>query len=1656
MYYKNTLFQITARTLLALFLTNTIAPTLQFAFADSTQYYVDSVGWSDANDGLSPATAWQTLAQVNGTSLLQGDTVSLLCSGTWAETLTITAAPGSVWLPININSYGSCPVDTPTIEWINISGSTYVSVNGIDISNSLPGNIVDIDSSFQVTLQNNTISGTNGTCAQVNASSGVIIDGNTITVCQDALIFTGASEWYISNNTVSAIIANGIHVSSQNPVEVSYNTFLNIGENAILFGNDTDVLRNSISTVCTTGSTECAAIRSSPQVSGATTTTITENSIEDIGTGDDALANAGILASSVSGVDIQRNGIQNAQYAVRIIDAANTNIAQNTLLFSRINALSVLQNNSGVVMGNSFTGNTFLQRSPDYPYIEIRDEVPGTGYVGSFITFDSNNILPNYKPNTSYVRTVKFWGETMEYSKTELNSLDANITKFEYFGYKPYVNTWSYATANLITNGDFATDASNWTPSALSGVAPSISYNAVGSHLGWSATFTPNGGITDRFWMTNDSILSITSGQVFHVTGYAKRQNAWTMNLRAFLHSSSDKTVVYSDRIAETFATGTGGFFSFYITASTTAADAQLTFETSNDYNNLEIDEVGIYRLAAHVKNTNTYEVLAYANPTGFDANQGCPGWAQCFAYVDRINATSNWPITIPAYTTAFVLWNASPNIINTPTCTINLSSGSLPTWQPLDISWVATGSFTHTLNYETYTGSITETVGATGARTFIPPYDMVSTISMDLINDVGPNTCSVQVTTTNTAPNIYPTSITGAEDAPQIDGTLSGIDLNPGDNVFFEKFTDPTYGVINVDSTGSIQYFPNPNFCGTDSFLFRASDQYGHYADPITQNIDLECSNDAPVAVNDSGSTSGPMVSLDVLVNDTDIDSPYQVQTFSIVSFTQPLSGSVIQNGNNLEYTPTGSFSGADTFLYRLQDQSGALSTNTGIVTMHVTLPNMAPQAFNMNLSTNEDVILNDVLSWSDINGDILTFTALTLPLSGALNLLPNGTFSYTPDANMFGTDTFDFMANDGSFDSNTGTVTITINSVLDAPIWVDDSYSVNQDTSISVPVMSNDSDVDSTVFSISWITAPSNGTASLSGTTIYYTPNTGYFGADSFTYFLEDDTNQISSAATVNMNVVFTNAAPTADSASRTMNEDATLTGSATGSDPELSTLTYFLDSTTTNGSLTFSSTGGYRYIPNANFNGSDSFTFHVSDGLLTSTSATISLTINPVNDTPVANTATLTAMGNSVVSSGNVSTGALTASDIDGDTLTFTLVTPPVHWLLSMTSTGYLSYTPALGYIGADTFTYRVNDGTVNSTNTVVNINVTDNGVPIPLWYFSLSLPSAAYTGTAVSVTIQARNLAGNIMTNYTGSITFTSSDGLATLPTTTTFAPGDLGVKTLSSAITFLTLWTQSVRVQDTVLSASGVASVLVATPPNYQSVTGPGGTGLASPGSAGIGTGTEQTYVYGSAPGNEPLTQFYFVGEWSEMLNKTMLVNRFIQQDGTLWRGEEGDIPNTPVTPPYIPGNPNTSGWQSRNTMLMNLEEEELSESVSTLSLRLAFWNHIYRAAISDNPDTMYDDARTKLDAYDFSDNERLSMVRDVLLRILDSQQRKYRQIIERDVSVYSSSNDDSLDEVDDTDPLIPDPTVDENLDLSEIDLSELELTDEELALLLEE
>lgn len=126
-------------------------------------------------------------------------------------------------------------------------------------------------------------------------------------------------------------------------------------------------------------------------------------------------------------------------------------------------------------------------------------------------------------------------------------------------------------------------------------------------------------------------------------------------------------------------------------------------------------------------------------------------------------------------------------------------------------------------------------------------------------------------------------------------------------------------------------------------------------------------------------------------------------------------------------------------------------------------------------------------------------------------------------------------------------------------------------------------------------------------------------------------------------------------------------------------------------------------------ANYSGIDTFTYHVSDGSLTSTASTVTITVIPVNDTPTGVTATYAVTQNTASSSGHVFTGVVTGSDIDGNPLTFTSSTVPVNGTFTLSSTGYFTYTPALEYSGTDSFSFLVNDGIASSTATSVNLVV-----------------------------------------------------------------------------------------------------------------------------------------------------------------------------------------------------------------------------------------------------------------------------------------------------------------------------------------------------------
>jgi len=441
----------------------------------------------------------------------------------------------------------------------------------------------------------------------------------------------------------------------------------------------------------------------------------------------------------------------------------------------------------------------------------------------------------------------------------------------------------------------------------------------------------------------------------------------------------------------------------------------------------------------------------------------------------------------------------------------------------------------------------------------------------------------------------------------------------------------------------------------------------------------------------------------------------------------TAPEAGVVTETPSG----PPGSTSGADgavsgshayanvgtyTVTVTVTDDEGAPASATLTVTVKT-----APVAVDDAYATNEDtdlviaapgVLGND----SDADGDPLTAILDTGPSNGTLTLNANGSFTYTPNADYNGPDSFTYHANDGELDSNIATVTITVNPIPDPPVVVDDAYDTNEDVALVVAapgVLGNDTDADGDPLTAVLDTGPSNGTLALNADGSFtYTPNADYDEQDSFTYHANDGALD-SNIATVTITVNPMPDSPVAADDTYATNEDTALVIAAPGvlgndTDVDGDPLTAVLDVGPSNGTLALNANGSFTYTPNTDYNGPDSFTYHANDGASDSNVATVTITVNPVNDAPVAVDDTYTTTEDAVLVV--AATGVLgNDTDVEGDSLMAVLDTGPANGSLTLNADGSFTYTPNADFYGQDSFTYYANDDSLDSNIVTVTITV-----------------------------------------------------------------------------------------------------------------------------------------------------------------------------------------------------------------------------------------------------------------------------------------------------------------------------------------------------------
>ena len=419
------------------------------------------------------------------------------------------------------------------------------------------------------------------------------------------------------------------------------------------------------------------------------------------------------------------------------------------------------------------------------------------------------------------------------------------------------------------------------------------------------------------------------------------------------------------------------------------------------------------------------------------------------------------------------------------------------------------------------------------------------------------------------------------------------------------------------------------------------------------------------------------------------------QVVSFVLSSNNANLfaEGPAISTAGTLSFTPAADAVGTALVEVYAQDNGGtnfAGVDRSAVKRFKITVSgvNDAPVAGSQAVTTAEDTAKAITLSGFDAEGSALTYTVVRPPTQGTLSgTAPN--LVYTPSTNANGADNFTFKVSDGTLESGAATVTIVVSAVNDLPVVSGQSVTTDEDAPVAITLAGSDADGNTLTYTV--VAGPTKGELTGTAPNLVYVPNSDVSGTDSFTYKVNDGTAD-SGLATVSITVASVNDAPVAGALAVKTDEDTGVMITLQGFDAEGATLTYTVVRQPANGVVSGEG-ANVEYAPNPDFNGTDSFTYKVSDGALDSSTVTVAITVSSIADGPVALTQTVKAV------QGNRAAVTLKAYDGDKDTLTYTVASQPKQGTLSGTAPN-LVYTANADAKGTDSFTFRVNDGTSDS--------------------------------------------------------------------------------------------------------------------------------------------------------------------------------------------------------------------------------------------------------------------------------------------------------------------------------------------------------------------
>ncbi|PSV11518.1 hypothetical protein C0W93_08910 [Photobacterium leiognathi subsp. mandapamensis] len=680
------------------------------------------------------------------------------------------------------------------------------------------------------------------------------------------------------------------------------------------------------------------------------------------------------------------------------------------------------------------------------------------------------------------------------------------------------------------------------------------------------------------------------------------------------------------------------------------------------------------------------------------------------------------------------------------------------------------------------------------GGMTFVPSDNYHGDVTVPYtITDgdkTATSTVTIHVTPVNDAPVANPDSFTTGEDTSitvnltkndsDVDGDkltvkeINGTPLTGG-----EQTVVVDNGKIVIADDGGMTFVPSDNYHGDVTVPYTITD--GDKTATSTVTIHVTPINDAPVANPDSFTTDeDTSITVNLTKNDHDVDG--DKLTVKEINGTTVTPGHeqtiVVDNGKiviahdgGMTFVPSDNYHGDVTVPYTITDGD---KTATSTVTIHVTPVNDAPVANPDSFTTDEDtsITVNLIKNDSDIDGDKLTVKEINgIPLTGVeqtivvdhgkIVIAHDGGMTFIPSDNYHGDVTVPYTITDGD-KSAISTVTIHVTPVNDAPFANPDSFTTDEDTSITVDLTKNDSDVDGDKLTIKEI----NGTPLTGGEQtvvvdngkiviahdggMTFVPSDNYHGDVTVPYTITDGDKTATSTVTIHVTPI--NDAPVANPDSFTTGEDTSITVDLIKNDHDIDGDTVTIKEingtpvtpgheqtiVVDNGKIVIAHDGGMTFVPSDNYHGDVTVPYTITDGDKTATS-TVTIHVTPVNDAPVANPDSFTTdedtsiTVNLIKNDSDIDGDKLTVKEINGIPLTGVEQTIVVdHGKIVIAHDGGMTFVPSDNYHGDVTVPYTITDGDKTATSTVT-IHVTPvNDAPV-------ANPDSFTTGEDTSITV-----------------------------------------------------------------------------------------------------------------------------------------------------------------------------------------------------------------------------------------------------------------------------------------------------------------------------